>query len=108
MRRVALYVKAQENQENQETQENHPPERKEGKTRKLCTRGLESLIEGRSSRKEEAKQCVMTIQQLLRDQGRFDDEAMALIYKAKSNDSAAIARERASKDAEAVAEYLGR
>ena len=83
-------------------------EKEEQEMKKLCTRGLESLIEGRSTNKREARRRVLSEQKLQRDMGTFDEEGMALAYQAVSKNSAAMAQERASKDAKAVEVYLRR
>ena len=80
----------------------------EQEQKKLCTRGLENLIEGRSTRKQEARRRVMIEQKLQRDMGTFDDEGMALAYQSVSKESAAVAQERASKDAKAIEVYVRR
>ena len=90
------------------SQDNHLQQQQQRDGRKLCTRGLESFIEGRSTQKDVARDCVLAVQELVREEGRLDDESMALMYKSQSVDSAMIARERAMEDAEAVAQYLGR
>ena len=109
MYRVALYhIQSQQKKYHQQQKQSNHKQRKQRKPRKVCNRGLEPLIEGRSSRKDEARDCVLTVQQLSRDEGRLDEDDMALIYKSKSKVSLAVARERGLKDAEAVAEYLER
>ena len=73
--------------------------------KKVCTRGLESMMEGMSTEqlKLEALVCVLHAQRM-----RLDEEGMATVYKRVSQDSATLARERASNDAKAIELYLSR
>ena len=71
--------------------------------KKVCTRGLEWIIDGRSTRLQEARECVFAAQKL-----QFDDEGMALAYESVTRKSAVIAQERASNDANAIKLYIRR
>ena len=104
-----LYVKSCETTDKQPTN-NDDQTNDATKRKKFCTRGLESMIEGQSSttRKHDARQCVLTTQELQRHQGRSDAEGMALAYAVVAQESAGIARKRACNDAKAITAYVRR
>ena len=71
--------------------------------KKVCTRGLEWMMEGTCTHKHEGRKCVLKAQQL-----NIDNEGMALAYKKVSKDSVVLARERACNDAKAIQVYVGK
>ena len=71
--------------------------------KKVCTRGLEWMMDGRCKRRQDARKCVLTAQRL-----QFDDEGMALAYESVTHESVVVAQERASNDAKAIETYLRR
>ena len=71
--------------------------------KKFCTRGLEWMMAGSTSQKDEARMFVLTAQKM-----NIDNEGMALMYQTVSKGSALLARERASNDAKAIELYLSK
>ena len=97
-RRLAKCVESREKQDQEAT----TPQ--QGK-KKLCTRGLEWMMEGTSIRKVQKQQVRRFV---LSVQGTVDDEGMAVAYSEVTKDSVALARERASHDAKAIEVYVRR
>ena len=99
IRQLARYAETQEDDEDQEVeQQTAAPKQK-----KVCTRGLEWMKDGRSMRRQEARKCVLMAQRL-----QFDDEGMALAYESVTRESVTVAQERAWNDAKAIELYLRR
>jgi hypothetical protein len=78
---------------------------------KVCTRGLEHMMEttGSQERLEQQQQSVesvLTLQTLQRNTGDYDCEYMSRLYQYTSRSSGEEAAERASQDAAAVEKYL--
>ena len=94
IRRLAKCVESREKQDEATTPQ-------QGK-KKLCTRGLEWMMEGTSAQKHQVRRFVLSVQ------GTVDDEGMAVAYREVTKDSVALARERASHDAKAVEAYVRR
>ena len=95
IRQLARYAETQE--EDEDEADSQSPKKK------VCTRGLEWMRDGRSMRRQEARKCVLTAQRL-----QFDDEGMALAYESVTRESVAVAQERAWNDAKAIEFYLQR
>jgi hypothetical protein len=72
---------------------------------KYCTRGLEDLMQENDVRYDSVD-TVLDEQDIQRDNGTFDDNAMARVYRLSSIDSRIEANLRAQKDAMAVRKYL--
>ena len=77
--------------------------REEQPKKKVCTRGLERMMEGTCKHTHNGRKCVLIAQKL-----KFDNEGMALAYKKVSKDSVVLARERACNDAKAIQVYVGK
>jgi hypothetical protein len=82
---------------------------KDPKDKKLCTRGLESLLKDNKDHmlesRMEAKLSVLEEQRMQRSSGQHDGEILADIYKFHAIDSSAQAAERAEQDAVDAANY---
>jgi hypothetical protein len=73
-----------------------------------CTRGLERMLQPKRTKvkKFQALDTVMNEQYLQRQDGEFDDESLAIMYRHATRRSQREAEERASKDAEEIEAYL--
>ncbi|KAL3906423.1 MAG: hypothetical protein SGILL_009278, partial [Bacillariaceae sp.] len=78
------------------------------KGRKLCTRGLEKWMtpERTEVKKRQAWDNVLNEQYLQQQDGEFDEEHLAMMYKYSTTRSQVEASKRAQKDAQEIESYL--
>jgi len=107
-RQIAKIVKEQQMYSETHDSEDSAVTKESQVSRRFCTRGLERMLdpEAVKVKRFHAWDSVLNEQYLQRQDGEFDDEALAAMYRLSTRRSSRDAVRRASEDAEEIESYL--